>query len=302
MRKIALFFATFFAFFIYVRTVNAQQAKAVTITETPVATSSAALITPKPTDEPIPTPRPDITQKSEETVGPLEMLLNQQDPGSAWLNPLKHAIRASVDAGVPANTLVLILLIPVVTTFIAGARHLVGIRGFGIFLPAALSVVFLAIGPVVGILLFLTIVATTTVARFLLKKSKMKLQYLPRMSLLLLFSVFGVIAVLFAAPVIRHPDLTNVSIFPVLILILLAEDFSKVQLGKSAKVAVNLTTETLILALISYAFLILKPVQQFVLLHPEGLILGIIAVNIFLGKYIGLRFVEYWRFRKLITG
>ena len=296
MRKFIAVFAASWLIVFLKSPVLAQTATA------PPATSSATVITPIPTQEPVPTSRPDITQKSEETVGPLEMLLNGQNPGSKVFNPLKHALRASVNAGVPANTLVLILLIPVVTTFIAGARHLVGIRGFGIFLPAALSVVFLAIGPIVGIIMFLTIVATTTMARFVLKKSKMKLQYLPRMSLLLLFGVFGVIAVLFLAPVIRHPDLTNVSIFPVLILILLAEDFSKVQLGKSAKVAVNLTTETLILALISYAFLILKPVQEFVLLHPEGLIFGIIIVNIFLGKYIGLRFIEFWRFRRLISG
>jgi len=248
-------------------------------------------------------PRPDLTQRTEETLGPLEKLLNDQELGSVWpANPIKYAIRSAVSAGVPANTIVLLLLLPVVAAIIAGARHLVGIRGFGIFLPAALAVTFVATGPIVGIGMFLVIVAVSTAARMLLRKTKIKLQYLPRMALLLLFVVMGVLGVLFTAPILKRPDLANVSIFPVLILVLLAEDFSRVQLGKNAKTAIGLTTETLILALVSFVFLTSKEVQEFALLNPEILILIVFVFNFFMGKYIGLRFREFWRFRRLISG
>jgi hypothetical protein len=120
------------------------------------------------------------------------------------------------------------------------------------------------------------------------------------MALLLYFVVLGILAVLFLAPFIKQPDVANVSIFPVLILVLLAEDFSRVQLGKSAKVAVNLTTETLILALISFGFLTLKSVQHFALLNPEIWIVAIGVIDYALGKYVGLRLLELWRFRKLL--
>jgi hypothetical protein len=247
--------------------------------------------------------RADLTQPIEETVGSLEKLLNEQELGPVWpTNPLKYAIRNAVRAGVSPNTLVLLLLLPVVAAIIATTRHIIGIRGFGIFLPAALSVVFVATGPVVGIGLFLVIVAVSTAARMILRKLKIKLQYLPRMALLLWFVVLGVLAVLFAAPIINQPDITNVSIFPVLILALLAEDFSRVQLGKSARTAINITTETLILALISYVFLTLKPLQEFALSNPEILLLSVAVFNFLLGKYVGLRFIEFWRFRKLISG
>jgi hypothetical protein len=96
--------------------------------------------------------------------------------------------------------------------------------------------------------------------------------------------------------------LTTVSIFPVLILALLAEDFSRVQIGKSARVAVNITTETLVLALISYIFLTLEVIQKFALLNPEVLLVGVFVFNVIVGKYVGLRLVEIWRFKKLITG
>ncbi|KKT67063.1 MAG: hypothetical protein UW61_C0016G0010, partial [Candidatus Curtissbacteria bacterium GW2011_GWC1_44_33] len=232
----------------------------------------------------------DITQKTEETLGPLEKLLEEQKLGPVWpLNPIKYAIRSAVDAGVPANTIVLLLLLPVVASVIAAARHIIGIRGFGIFLPAALAVTFVAIGPVVGIGLFLVIVTISMLVRFSLRRLKIKLQYLPRMALLLWWVAVSVLGILFLAPVINNSSLSNISIFPVLVLILLAEDFSRVQLGKSAKIAVNLTTETLILALVSFIFLTLKPVHEFALLNPEILLGSLFIFNFLLGKYAGLR-------------
>lgn len=258
------------------------------------ATESAELVTPSP--------RPDITQRTEETIGPLEKLLEEQELGAVWPNnPIKYAIRGAVSAGVPANTIVLLLLLPVIATIIAASRHLIGLRGFGIFLPAALSVVFVATGPVVGIGLFLVIVATSLLIRMVLRRFKIKLQYLPRMSLILLFVVVGVLFVLFAAPIINQPSLANVSIFPVLILVLLSEDFTKVHLGKSAKTAINLTTETLILALVSYIFLTSTMMQEFALLNPEILLVSVVLIDFILGKYVGLRLVEMWRFRRLIA-
>lgn len=260
------------------------------------ATASAT-----PVMVPIPTPLPDLTQKSEETLGPLEKLLESQSLGSVWPgNPIKHAIRGAVAAGVPANTIVLLLLLPIVTFVIAFSRNIVGIRGFGIFLPAALSVVFVATGPVVGIGLFLLIISISTVVRLALRKFKIKLQYLPRMSFILWAVVAGVLGVLFAAPILKLTMLSNVSIFAVLILILLSEDFTRVQLGKSLKTAANLTMETLVLCLISFFFLTLKPLQEYVLLNPEISLLAPAVLDLVVGKYAGLRIMEFYRFRKLI--
>jgi hypothetical protein len=187
------------------------------------------------------------------------------------------------------------------TFVIALSRNIVGIRGFGIFLPAALSVVFVATGPLVGIGLFLLIVLVSTFVRLVLRKLKVRLQYLPRMSFILWAVVVGVLGVLFVAPYVHFTALSNVSIFAVLILILLAEDFTRVQLGKSAKTAVSLTFETLLLSLISFFFLTLKPLQEYVLLNPEISLISVAIFNLILGKYTGLRVMEFYRFRKLIN-
>lgn len=265
--------------------------------------SPSATMTPTITPEPTLVSRPDLTQKTQETVEPLVKLLNDQKIGKVWpFNPIKYAIRGAVAAGVPANTIVLLLLLPVIAAVIAATRQVVGVRGFGIFLPAALAVVFLAIGPIVGVGLFLLIVTVSTFIRIIMRKLKLKLQYLPRMALILWFVSVGVLGILFATPIIRYPDITNVSIFAVLILALLTEDFIKVQLGKSVRTAVDLTFETIILAIISYLFLTFKPLQEYALLNPEKLLLIVLVIDVLLARYIGLRILEVWRFRKLING
>ena len=263
----------------------------------PVVTATASA-----TIEPTEAPRVDITQKTEEALGPLEMLIKNQSFTSVWpFNPIKEAIRNAVNSGVPANTIVLLLLLPIVATVIAGTRQIIGIRGFGIFLPAALSITFVAIGPILGILLFTAIVIISTTVRIITRKLKLKLQYLPRMALILWFVSFGILGILFASPIIKYGPLLNVSIFPVLVLTLLVEDFTRIQLGKSFKTALRLTSQTLILSLISYLFLTYKPFQELVLLNPEIALLSTFILDIILGKYLGLRFMEYYRFRKLIN-
>lgn len=226
--------------------------------------------------------------------------VKSQDPGPILLNPVKHMIRSALGSGVSVGTVVLLLLLPSVATLIAAARHLIGVRGFGIFLPAALSVVFLATGPVVGIGLFLVIVAVSTIFRLVVRKAKFKLQYLPRMALTLWTVVVGILAILFVAPYVQG-SVPEVSIFPVLIMILLSEDFTKVQLGKSLGVAISLTFETFVLALVSFAVLSMTAVYEWAIANPEAVLAGPLVVDIFLARYAGLRLMELWRFRKLIS-
>jgi hypothetical protein len=298
--KIRFLVFLFFLTFAYLGSARTLHAQRISPRVTPTI-SITPTVEPTPTE--IETQRQDLTQQSEDTVEPLKKILNSQTISSIWpLNHIKYAIRNSVNAGVPPTTIVLLLLLPVVAAFIAAARNIVGVRGFGIFLPAALAVAFVATGPLLGIGMFLVIIGVSTAARIFLRKLKLRIQYLPRMALILWAVIVGVLGILFLAPVIGSTALANVSIFAVLILALLAEDFTRVQLGKSARVAVALTSETLVLSTISYVFLTSPILQEFALLHPEGLLIGVAVFDFLLGRYVGLRVMEYWRFRKLISG
>jgi len=241
----------------------------------------------------------DITEPTPEVKGKLERYLAEYPIGSLTVtNFLQHAIRTIVKKGVPANTIVLIFLFPLVATIIAGSRHIVGIKGFGIFLPAVLSVVFVATGIIQGLLLFVTIIMVATGARMFLRKTK--LQYLPRMALLLWFVCLSVFGALFLSPFLNLTIIMTLSIFPILILILLAENFISIQIGMSMKQAIKTTFQTVAMALICSFVLQLDFLQKFVLLKPEISVLTVAVLDVFIGKYTGLRWIEHRKFKEIL--
>lgn len=205
----------------------------------------------------------------------------------------------AVKQGVPVNTIVLLLLFPLVVAFVAASRHLLGLRVLGILTPSLLAVSFLATDFGVGLLLFVIIIFAATFARFILKK--MKLQYLPRMAILLWFVSFGVFLALVVSSYVGFSGFLTVGIFPILILILLAESFIDIQIGRSFKEALRLMITTFILAFIGSYIVGLEMVQKAVLLYPELIFLGVGVFDLFMAKYVGLRFTEYLKFRPIIA-
>jgi len=263
------------------------------------ATNSAQEATPSSIVTKVIEKKSDLTETAGATKGKLERFLMEQKLGPLSVtNFLRWAIRNAVNQGVPANTIVLLLLFPIIAAIIASARHIVGIRSFGIFTPAIISVAFLATGIVAGLLLFGTILVVATFSRVILRR--FKLQYLPRMAFLFWFVSIGVLAVIFASPFLSQPNLTTVTIFPILIMILLAEDFIDLQSGGSMREAIKVTAETLLMALFCFLVMNLEFVQKFILINPELTVLGVAVYDIFIGKYVGLRIMEYWRFREII--
>lgn len=244
--------------------------------------------------------KPDLTEPEGPVKGKLERLLEAQELGPLGItNSLRYAIRNSVSQGVPTNLVVLLLLFPLVTAIIAASRHLIGLRGFGIFTPAVVAVGFLATGIVMGWLLFAVILVVATMARVLIRR--LKLPYLPRTSLMLWFVALAVLGLLLVSPYIGLKGMPELSIFPILLLVLLAETFIDVQVRRNIKQAIEMTFETLLLATISFFVMELETVQEFVLLYPELTIVGVLILNIFIGKFAGLRLLEYWRFKELFV-
>lgn len=242
----------------------------------------------------------DLTETKGEAQGKLERLV--LDTAVGPVNPtniLRWSIREAVGQGVPANTVVLVLLFPIITALIAASRHLIGLRGFGIFTPALVAVGFLATGLTTGFVLFLVILLVATAGRMLIRR--LKLPYMPRTSLLLWLVSVGVLLLLLISPYLNLEELAELSIFPILLMVLLAETFIDVQNKRSRGEAVEMTLETLLLAVISYFVMNLELVQSWVLLNPEIVILSVAVFNVFLGKFGGLRLMEYWRFRGLLN-
>jgi len=243
-------------------------------------------------------PKQDLTQPSGETKSKLEKVLEENPVGSlSWYNFLRYGVHRAVANGLPVNTVVLVLLFPLVVALVAAARHLIGVRGVGILTPALLSVSFLATGTLVGVGLFLIILFVATGSRMILRK--LRLQYLPRLALLLWMVSGGVFVTLLLASYLPLKDVVTVGIFPILILMLLAETFIDLQQSRSGNEARDIIFQTFVLAIATSLLLQWELVQKLVLLHTEIVYFGVGVFDLFMGKYTGLRLVEYLMFRPL---
>ncbi len=243
----------------------------------------------------------DITETSGQAKSRLVQLLDDNPVDT--MNPtnvIQHAIRRAVEQGVPANILVLILLFPVIASFIAASRHIIGLSGFGVYTPAILAVALISTGIVTGLALFISILLVASIGRSIIKR--FKLQYLPRTALLLWVVSLSVFGLLLLSPYLVqiNIDLVAVGIFPILVLILLSENFVEATQTGSESRAIELTLETILLAVLSALFLRTEMVQDFVILHPEMTILAVLALDVAVGKYTGLRLSEYFRFKPLL--
>lgn len=278
-----------------VATDGASATESATATDSATATISAT-IAPIVTEK----KEKDITETTPKTQDKLVEFLNQHPIGGlSWYNPLQVGIRRAIQNGIPANIIVLILLFPVITAVISLARHIIGLKGFGIYTPAVLSVAFLSTGILNGIVLFLVTLVASTIMKKLLRR--LKLQYLPRTAMMLWGVSVFMILILIGLSFLPFPVIFTIGIFPILIIMLLTEDFLGSQLAGSQSEARQLTIETLIIAVVCSVIIGYEPLQQFVLLQPELTLIVVAAINMLVGRYTGLRFMEWLRFRTIIT-
>lgn len=214
------------------------------------------------------------------------------------VNIFQSIINQAIVNGVSEKTIIMFLLVPLVASVVAAARHLIGFRGFGILIPTAIALVFFATGISTGILVFLTILLVASLTRRLLRR--LRIHYLPRMALLLWFISLATLILIFISPYLGWKQLTTISIFPALILILLVEEFIAVQIGKSLREATQLIIETLVIAFAGYFVFSSLWLQELALNHPQWIVLAPLFINLLVGRFTGLRLLEYRRFRKLL--
>lgn len=207
-------------------------------------------------------------------------------------------INQIISFGVSQNTLVLLLMLPVIATFIAFCRQVIGIRGFGIYITSIIAYAFEATKLKYGVVIFFVVILAGTLMRYLLKN--LRVLYLPRMAIILTFVTLAVFLMFYLGSFLNIEGLQVISIFPILIMTLVVERFVAAQIERGPKTAILMTLETLILAIISYFIINWSWLQQTLLNWPLVSLLVIFLFNFGLGHWTGLRLSEYFRFRELM--
>lgn len=210
--------------------------------------------------------------------------------------------------GVPLESVVLLLLFPIIATLVVILRQVIGVKAFGIYTPTIITVTFIEIAKnnfwdlKYAITIYVSVLVSGMLVRYLLKN--IRLLYLPKMAILIAIVSMFMLILLTIAGYFKRTGFASTSIFAILIMITLVEKFIAVQVEKGTKNAIILTLETLFIALISYCLLsyqsfIGKRIVAFVLSFPY-IILLILPLNIYIGKWNGLRISEYFRFREVL--
>jgi len=212
-------------------------------------------------------------------------------------NFMSFWVQKAIENGVSQEMIVLILIFPIIATIIAFIRHVIGFRTLGVYIPSILAISFLATGIKVGLIFFISILVLGTLVRFILVK--LRLSYLPRIALILTFVSLLTFALIVLGSYFDVSRLTEMAIFPMLIMIILVERFINVQIERGFSQATLLTLETLAISVFCYFLMVSQNVQNLVLHYP-GIILGVILFNLIIGRWTGLRLTEYFRFRKVL--
>lgn len=202
-----------------------------------------------------------------------------------------------LEKGISQETIILLLMIPILATLIAFIRQVIGIKAFGVYSPLVTAFAFWGTGLKYGVIFFIIILITSTLVRFLVKK--LRLLYLPRIAIVLTTVSITMIISFILISVLGQNGFLKISIFPVLILIMLVEKFVGAQMTKSLRTAIMLSIETLILGILGYFILSWQSIQQIILGYP-WIVLLTILINILLGKWTGLRLTEFRRFSEVI--
>jgi hypothetical protein len=202
-----------------------------------------------------------------------------------------------VSRGVPEDTVVQLLIFPVIVTLIAFFRQIVGIKAFGIYTPSIVTFAFLATKIKYGVAIFVIVILVGMLMRYVLRS--LRILYLPRVAITLSIVAFSILILLSVGGSMQRTGLAAVSIFPILIMITIVEKFVATQIEKGNKTALILAGETLIISVVGY-FIASWSVLIGALGNYPWLVLLTIPVNIVLGRWDGLRLTEYLRFRKIL--
>jgi len=196
----------------------------------------------------------------------------------------------------PLNILALILLTPLAAMLITVFRNAIGIQTFGTFLPMLIAMSFLTTGFFFGALLFIIVIAVTGIFHYPL--GKLGLLTLPKLAIILTTVEAVFLFLIYLGYKWDIAILLKTSLFPVVILTFATERFIKTSTDKGYGSAIVLALKTLLVS--SFCYIIYKSIvfAYLFIIFPE-LFLCIIAINLSLGTWIGLRMSEVVRFRSL---
>ncbi len=234
-------------------------------------------------------------------------VINEAKARLTPFNILSFFVDLLAEAGVPDNAIILILLLPLIATVIAFMKQVIGITTLGIYTPTIITLTFLILGLQFGIVVLFFIVAMGTLTHKVLRP--LKLLYIPKMALVLIAVSLTIFLLLTTTVYLNLFDIESISfaIFPVVIMGTLTEKFVSLRSEKGLSASMIMMVETFFVSLVAYISaggvvdlyfgeIKFNYLHDLILNVPEVMIIFVI-INLYLGRWTGLRLTEYLQFR-----
>jgi len=201
------------------------------------------------------------------------------------------------DKTISKKNLFLLLLLPLGGLIVALLRNIVGIRTFGVFLPVLIAFSLLETGFSTGMVLFLFLILF--VGLITRPFDAMGLLHTPKLVISLTMMVLVMAMGNYLGLAFNIAWLGALTLFPTIILTISAERFSKLIVEDGFQKATGTLLQTLVAVGICFLVFSVKGLDAILILFPELLLLVITACML-LGRYVGLRWTELFRFQPLL--
>ena len=212
----------------------------------------------------------------------------------------------ALERGMAEQTLIFLLLLPFLLTFLAFLKQILGFDSLGIFKTLVLTCAFYILGIKLGAFVLGLSVVIGFCMRLILKNSHF--MYVPKTTLTLSASLLGILLMLIGGTqfdVLFGIDTSSseraiLTIFPVILIAAQADKLSLLLVYRSKKPQELIAfLTTCITVVISVLFMRSNTVETLLFAIPELIVIPFI-LQVCIGLYKGLRVIEIYRFRELL--
>ncbi|NIB44215.1 hypothetical protein HBA55_31740 [Pseudomaricurvus alkylphenolicus] len=223
--------------------------------------------------------------------------VNEDDAG-ATVNSSINLAALLTQINMPAKTVSIFLMLPICALIITVMRNLMGLKSFGIFMPMliASACAFVGLGP--GLLGFALIVVIAFAAHVLLHP--LRLLKIPRLATIISVINLATIALLYTVDRFTDMQFGLMSLFPVIIISFVADKLHDLAEERDWLELAKTIAGTLISIAACYLCLTSALLHGIFAVYPETYLL-VLAAQIYMGRWTGIRVAELLRFRNLVN-
>lgn len=242
---------------------------------------------------------PNINFKYAFTAAPILVGKDEIGLGREQLGSIMGIWEIFNRVGLSLSVLKVLLLVPIGGFITVIFRNIIGLEPFGTFLPTLIASAAQETGLLWGILAFFLVIGICALGRALFEG--FKITRTPKLAIIMIFVVASMLGLTYLGLTFNMRHLVYVSLFPVVVLTMTVERFSRTVVEEGMPAAFLRSLVTGLAILCCYAVISLKSLALILMTFPEALLL-LVALNLWVGRWAGVRVTEYWRFRHLLLG